>query len=615
MSSTSGDGERPEQEQAAAGFERLYLSSRRRLLLQTYALTGDLDASRRAVRESFVAARHHWRRVSRLPHPEEWVRPRAWSMAQRRHVTRLWHREKGLSEAQRSVLESLHKLSDQQRKALLMHEVVGLDESHIGQELGVPAGVVADLVARARSRYAAHSGTEPGRIGQSIESLEAVVASAALPRPDVVDRQGNTRRRLYSVAAIVVLLAITLGGGWFATDTGAHTGTLDPAERADPVKSSMLLRTADLDLLGSHQQWHEVSTDDNTDGTGINSVCQSSRFADPDGVATLVRRFRTEDEPARTVVETVEVSGSSDASTAAYETTLRWFAGCDEARLQLLDAYRLDGLGDGGRLLRLRIPGRSERTYLVGVVRSGDLTVSTVVQTKDASAPKGDAAAGVLTRAVHGLCGSPAAGACGMRTRVVPMLPPPSGEEPGTLAIADLPALHKVDSPWSGTDARPARTNLAATTCDRTSFAAGGAVNAISRTYLIPQDKKIPNRFGITETVGSFGKVADARALVQGIREDMARCEKKDLAAKVSNEIDQRRGYRGSEFALWRLDTEISDHTTVSFWTGVARVGTHVAQVTLTPAGDYDVDVEAFRTLIARARDRLFELEKDGRAR
>src|ERR671921_271619 len=77
---------------AGPDFDEFYLASRRRLVLETYALTGDLSAARTAVRDAFEAASHHWRKVSRLPDPEEWVRPRAWAMAQRRHVARLWHR-------------------------------------------------------------------------------------------------------------------------------------------------------------------------------------------------------------------------------------------------------------------------------------------------------------------------------------------------------------------------------------------------------------------------------------------------------------------------------------------------------------------------------------------
>ena len=56
-------------------FDAFYKDARTRLLLQTYALTGDLPASRAAVRDSFVVTWHHWRKVSRLDDPEAWARP------------------------------------------------------------------------------------------------------------------------------------------------------------------------------------------------------------------------------------------------------------------------------------------------------------------------------------------------------------------------------------------------------------------------------------------------------------------------------------------------------------------------------------------------------------
>src|SRR3954452_17241892 len=101
-------------------FDLFYLASRRRLVLSAYALTGDLGAGRNAVRDAFVAARHHWNKVGRLEDPEDWVRPRAWSIAQRRHVGHIWHKEKGLKAQQAAVLDALHHLSDAQRKAVLL---------------------------------------------------------------------------------------------------------------------------------------------------------------------------------------------------------------------------------------------------------------------------------------------------------------------------------------------------------------------------------------------------------------------------------------------------------------------------------------------------------------
>ena len=303
----------------------------------------------------------------------------------------------------------------------------------------------------------------------------------------------------------------------------------------------------------------------------------------------------------------MEISRSAQAAAAAYRTTLSWFAGCHEARLQLLNTYRVRGLGSEAEVLRLSIPSKVHRTFVVGLVRTGSLTVSTVLETLDGRPVRVRSAIATLTEAVRNLCGSDPSGPCPRSVTAAPVLPPPSGETRGTLAAADLPVVGSINRPWVGTNPTPAQPNLAATTCDKAGFVRGGAPAAATRTFLIPE-AHLSRRFGITETYGTFGTPRRAAGFVRTIAAAMAGCEKRDLGAKVSGEVRQERGYRGSEYALWRLDSEIGQSSSVGFWMGVARVGSYVAQVNFTPVGDQDIDAVTFQALVARARDRLFEL-------
>src|SRR4051812_33439911 len=97
-------------------FDAFYASTRRQLLLQAFALTGDLRAAHGAVRDAYVGAWQHWRKVSRLDDPLDWVRPRAWQLAQRRHTGRIWHRNKGLSPEGKAVLDTLAGLPMAERR-------------------------------------------------------------------------------------------------------------------------------------------------------------------------------------------------------------------------------------------------------------------------------------------------------------------------------------------------------------------------------------------------------------------------------------------------------------------------------------------------------------------
>ena len=590
-------------------FDEFYLASRRRLVLETYALTGDLAAARSAVRDAFEAAGHHWRKVGLLPDPEEWVRPRAWAMAQRRHVARLWHREKGLSAEQKNVLDALHHLPDQQRKVLLLANVAGFTTPDIGRELGESVARVEHQLTVATRSFGKETGTPAEGVLEAIESLAPIAEATALPSAPVVERAGRRRRRVHAVGGIVVLLALTLAGGLFVVRGGVEkpVAAANPGPAPKPVTEEMLLSLAQVVSVVPGPRWRVVDTSENTSGSGINTVCQQRRFADPRGRDAFIRKFAAAGKTRRRYLETIEISRTPAAAASAYRTTLGWFAGCSEARLQLLNAYRVRGLGERAQMLALRIPNHVGRTYVVGVVQTGSVTVSTVMETINGRPIEVSRAARGLTAAVRNLCDADPAGLCPRTVEAAPVLPPPSGEAPGTLAVADLPVVGSINQPWVGTDPVRARPNIAATTCDKANFIRSGAPRAATRTFLIPQGK-LPRRFGIAETVGLFANPRKARAFVARVSAAMAACEKEDLGAEVSSEVAEPQGYRRSQYALWRLDSEINEKSTVGFWMGVARVGRYVAQVNFTPTGDNDIDEVTFRALLTRARDRLFEL-------
>ena len=61
-------------------------------------------------------------------------------------------------------------------------------------------------------------------------------------------------------------------------------------------------------------------------------MCQQARFADPDGLAAIVREFKakgmSKGRAKRSAVQTVEISESVKQAKAGYRTTLGWYAGC-----------------------------------------------------------------------------------------------------------------------------------------------------------------------------------------------------------------------------------------------------------------------------------------------
>ncbi len=285
----------------APDFDDFYLASRRRLVLSAYALTGDLGAARHGVEAAYVAARHHWRKVRRLPDPEEWVRPRAWATAQRRHVARLWHREKGIDAEQLGVLDALHHLPDQQRKVLLLAHTAALSTSDIGRELGETTARVEASLSTATASFCRESGTAADEVGAAIESLAPIAEAAALPAPSVVDRGGRRRAAVFLVAGTAMILVLTLVGGLFVVRGNVEEPAAARAATDDarPVTGAQLLSLPQVRRLAPREPWRLVGTSDNTAGSGINSMCQATRFADPHGAGTLVRTFATTSAPTK----------------------------------------------------------------------------------------------------------------------------------------------------------------------------------------------------------------------------------------------------------------------------------------------------------------------------
>ena len=141
-------------------FDSFYQSTRRAVLHQSFALTGDLAAAQSAVKDAYVAAWHHWRKVATLEDREGWVRGRAFQLAQRRHAGRIWHRNKGISDEHKRVLDALSKVPSAQRRAVLLVLLAGLPVAAAAPELGVTRDVAERNLAAGAATLAEELGVD-----------------------------------------------------------------------------------------------------------------------------------------------------------------------------------------------------------------------------------------------------------------------------------------------------------------------------------------------------------------------------------------------------------------------------------------------------------------------
>lgn len=604
-------------------FETFYKDVRSGLLVQTYALTGDLHASQKAVRDAMVVAWHHWRKVSRLEDREDYVRPLAWSRALRRSQARWWSRMKGLDAEVAATLDALAKLPVTQRRVLLLSHLTSLPLEGISREVGISRAAAERDLQTATAQFAVNREVESTAIRPVLEVLRTQVDEVRWPRPSIITRAGSARRRSHTTFGAAAAVAALVVSGSVVTDAAGVRPSLEAKGMLEGVQPEVPTTTTTRpdpdvpqltpealltpDLVGGALTgtWTQGKTSGNTEGDGLVFACQGGRYADPAGLAALVRSFKPQAaEDLSTAGQSVEVSADEDAGGTTYRTTAGWYAGCASPRMQLLTTHRVKGVGDEAMLFVLRDWNDPTKAQVVGVARSGAVTTTTSLTRAGARDPDAEPSAALLASAVNGLCGLPAGGECADAPKLKAVPPMAAGSSPALLHEVDLPPVAKVTLPWVGTQPEEATANLAATRCDESDFAGDGFSRGETRSFLIP-GANLPPEFGLTQTVGAL-PLRQAEAFVAGVRKKLTSCPDRDLATQV-DEV-QEMSEDGRELTVWRLTVEVSDERSVTYLMGILRNGTAVSQLTFVPADGVVMGGEPFIKLAMRAQERLARL-------
>lgn len=587
-------------------FDALYLALRRRLLLQCLAQTGDLSAARAGVRDAFIAARQQWRRVGSLDQPEAWIRQRAMNAAQRHHAPHRRRTQAGLNEHQAAVMRALGELKDADRKALVLHHLGGLDTAAVGRDLSLTEATVRRRLTAAQDAFMLTRGCARAQISEDLRALAPIVTHPGLPRAHTIHHRAQRRGRIQLALGVAIAIAVAALGGLLVEPTPRSDALA--AIDARPVTRAAFLSAGQLDAALPAATWQETSTSTNTDGTGLHDPCQRERFADPAAAGTWVRVL-TASTPNTTVTQRTEVSVGDAVARKTYATTLSWYASCTQARVQLVSAAKLEGVGDQAWLLQLNAAGTMPQTYQVLVARSGMITSTLVLRVPTATAAS-FASTDTITELgrvmTQRLCRTSAAEVCRPVAKAVatPSVPPVA-ENRGMIATVDLPILPMVQHPWVGTQQVIGGPNLAATTCDATTFS-GARTKA--RTFLIP-GAGLPQSFGLTETVATYRTEKTATAAATKIRAQMATCHKRQIGTTVNHQQSMAPNALASAVSIWHEVAQINSKSqVVNYWMGLTQRGRVLAQITFIPAPKTDTTAADFLALVERGAQRLTQL-------
>lgn len=598
-------------------FDAFYSDSRRELLHQAYALTGDMAAATAAVEDAYARAWQHWPKV-RTRDPLGYVRPEAWRLALLRHGTHLLRRRHH-DAPDTDLLDALSELSTTSRRLVILQTLAGLDLAAAAREVGVTADSALETTDRAASATARRLGGTVAEVEARLDGLRRTTDATTLPRASRVRRAGRQRQRRNTVLAAIGSVAAVLGAGVFVTAPAPAGGSdevaalrLQPdaattAPRPPPRGSSgdLLLPATETTRLDPGRRWRALSTASDVSRTQAYAPCQARRFADRRLRAAWVRTFVASGPGRQRLVQAVEVSRTPSHAVAGMRRMVQWYAGCEEPRTQLLGAYAIHRDGPDDVVLTLRRWSQPVSTVTVGLSRSGVVTTALVHSVDQPHGPRPARFGDLMNESASMVCAS-SSGRCDILGEVRPRELPRTGEGAGFLGVVDLPPVARLATTWAGTEPVRANPNPSATLCDDADFTGGGVSRARSRVYVMPEARALPEEFGISETVGQFRSRAQAAAFMRQVAAQVRACPDRNVTADVGKAAQLRTGPLTA--TAWRISYEISSKRSLDYWLGFVRDGDRVAQIAFSSVGGFDISAVQFRALIDRAGQRLREL-------
>ncbi|MEV7772148.1 LuxR C-terminal-related transcriptional regulator [Kitasatospora sp. NPDC086791] len=251
-------------------FEELYEAAHTRLVQQVFLLTACRHRAVRCVRRAFGEARRGWPAVAGSADPEGWVRVRACELAlspwhrggpRRAHAWGLPHRRikvrpadesqavlpdhDRLTDRDRALLKALKRLSRPQRRALVLHDGLGLPAAAIAVEVESTRAAAEGRVWTARAALAQWVpdlvGPDPAAPGFA-DGLSLLLHRAAVRGCPEPHRSPvpvlRARHRLWTASrtGAAALLTMAVGGATLATLAGVRPAVLfRPPEPPEPA--------------------------------------------------------------------------------------------------------------------------------------------------------------------------------------------------------------------------------------------------------------------------------------------------------------------------------------------------------------------------------------------
>ena len=471
---------------------------------------------------------------------------------------------------------------------------------------------------------APHSGVEPPRSvpsgGSSPAPRRSAVSSTTPP-----EREGATpavppswvqhhRRTLvvWGIGALVVALLI-VAGFYVAGRLTAEDPSPVPPPSPSPstsvsavpdVSGADLITVEDVEAILGGASWAITNTSLPGDELKAKVACLSTYQSENSPTDTFQRSVGTSQSDQLAALHQIDVYANTGAATQEQLQRAEALAACDEVTALIKSSATVTGLADDVTQLTVAFEDDPTVYRTILLVRTGRaLTMLDV--TREARGVSVTGAVTALVRSLEGIC-SRVDGMCPTDPVAKSAVPPPVEPE-GWLINADLPRLRPGYGRWNATD--PSDITSKGMGCENLPLATEpGPTDRAQRTYLLTQDDKTPETFGLDEMVFDFEDNTAARAFSTKLITNLLSCKDRVMTAQVTDGYAVNgTGTDGVAISARTIliDQAISDDSSIRFQLVVSIADTRVSYMLATVTDTYEFAYRQRNALALRSAQRL----------
>ncbi len=417
---------------------------------------------------------------------------------------------------------------------------------------------------------------------------------------------------IWGIGALVAAILIVFGF-YLAGRLGAEEPSPAPPPSPSPstsvsavpeVSGEDLLTVADADKIAGGASWAITNTSLPGDELEAKVACLSTYQSDLNPTDTFQRSMGTSQTDALAALHQIDVYANVGAASQEQLQRAEALAACDEVTALIVSSATVTGLGDDVTQLTVAFEDAPTVYRTILLVRTGRALTMLDVTRQNGGVPV-IGAAGALVRSLDGIC-SRVDGMCPVDPVAAYAVPPPV-EPTGWLIKADLPRLRPGYGRWNVTE--PADVTSKGMGCENLPLATEpGPTSRAQRTYLLTQDDKTPETFGMDEMIYDFEDNTSARAFSTKLITNLLSCKDRVMTAQVTDgSAVNGTGPDGVAISARTIliDQAISDDSSIRFQLVVSIADTRVSYVLATVTDTYEFSYRQRNALALRTAQRL----------